>query len=194
MSFASSLSSNLRRIPAEREPVPGFGRAAIVGHVDRWYATVGSSADAHAALVVIDVDIDDALPADDQDRADGDRAEELEAEGRRRLGRSVERAVSAHVRAGDAVARIDAGRFAVLRSVLAEGGSARAEAVALARGIEDALVDRPEGYGVRVTAGATTLRAGATCGGRETLGIVTTAMLEAKLCTDDRVVVVVAPC
>jgi hypothetical protein len=57
----------------------------------------------------------------------------------------------------------------------------------------DALIGRPEGYGVRVTAGATTLVAVEPRDGRATLGAVTTAMLEGKLLTDDRVVVVVTP-
>lgn len=209
MSFASSRTSNLRRVPAEREPTPGFGRTAIVAHVDRWFAASGPESDVRAALVVIDVDIDDALPYDVPGDAitayagrDGDPASDgatsVPADGdatearRRRLGRSVERAVSAQVRPGDAVARIDAGRFAVLRSVLADGGSARTEAAALARGVEDGLVGRPEGHGVRVTAGAATLRSGVVRGGQEALGTVTTAMLEGKLLTDDRVVVVIA--
>jgi hypothetical protein len=182
VSFASPLSSNLRRVPGELEPTPGFGRGAIVASVDRWYATPGPTADLRAALLVLDVDIDDALPS-------GGAEEDAR---RRRLGRSVERAISARVRPGDAVARIDAGRFAVLRGGLPDDHVARGEAAELAREIEDALVGRPEGYGVRVTAGAATLVRGHIRAGREALGSVTTAMLQGKLLSDDRVVVVVA--
>ena len=231
-----------------------------MAHVDRWFVATAAEGTARAALLVVDVDLDDALPVMEQapvlsvvgsgdagawrvvrtadaaapdprdapssadvlgvfgaqgpfedqtvvatdaahlavDAGDGsgpaDAADEdPEARRRARLGRSVARAISAQVRPGDAVARIDAGRFAVLRGSIADGGSARAEAAALARGVEDALVGRPEGFGVRVTAGAVTLAADAPREGRSALGAVTTAMLEGKLLTDDRVVVAVAP-
>lgn len=212
MSFASSLTSNLRRVPGDLEPTPGYGRQTMVANVERWFVGAAATASERTALLVLDVDIDDALPTFD-DAATLTPAErpllsaELEAalesaydaaaeaeDGARRhlLGRSVARAISAHVRPGDTVARIDAGRFAVLRGTLGDGESARSEADALAHGVEDALVGRPEGFGVRVTAGATTLVADAPRAGRTTLGAVTTAMLEGKLLTDDRVVVVVA--
>ncbi len=197
MSFASSLTSNLRRLPSDLEPTPGFGREAIVGHVERWFVGAVVSGSERTALLVVDVDLDDALPVAGPSDAFGDELgldDDAPGEARRlRLGRSVARAISAHVRPGDAVARIDAGRFAILRGALDDGATAVGEAGDLARGVEDALIGRPEGYGVRVTAGATTLRALEPRDGRATLGAVTTAMLEGKLLTDDRVVVVVTP-
>jgi hypothetical protein len=197
VSFASSLTSNLRRLPTDLEPTPGFGREAIVGHVERWFVSSVVSGVERTALLVVDVDVDDALPLAGPADASADDLELRDdgpAEARRlRLGRSVARAISAHVRPGDAVARIDAGRFAVLRGTLDDGATAHGEAGDLARGVEDALIGRPEGYGVRVTAGATTLVAVEPRDGRATLGAVTTAMLEGKLLTDDRVVVVVTP-
>lgn len=183
MSFASSLTSNLRRVPGDLEPTPGYGRQAIVAHVERWFVAAATTATDRTALVVIDVDIDDAVPAEDEAAEDARRT---------RLGRGVARAISALVRPGDAVARVDSGRFAILRGTLDGDATARSEAGALARGVEDALVGRPEGVGVRVTAGATTLAADAPRDGRATLGAVTAAMLEGKLLTDDRVVVTVA--
>ncbi|MEV4421674.1 hypothetical protein AB0L40_17080 [Patulibacter sp. NPDC049589] len=183
MSFASSLTSNLRRVPARQEHAPGAGRRAIVAHVDRWFAAPRPATEGRAVLVVLDVDLDDALPA----------GETEEAARRDRLGRTVERALSAHVRAGDAVARIDVGRFAVLRGGLSGTLSVGTEAREIARGVEEALVDRPEGFGARVTVGGSTLVDGAARGGQAALGAVTAAMLQGKLLSDDRVVVVVAP-
>ncbi|WP_026911230.1 GGDEF domain-containing protein [Patulibacter minatonensis] len=184
MSFSSSVTANLRRVPTSREPTAGLGRHAIVAHVDRWYTRPRGTADARAVLVVLDVDLDDALPRDE--------AEELER--RSRLGRTVERALSARIRHGDAVARIDAGRFAILRAGrLSDEHTAAFESRELAHAVEEALVGRPEGFGVRVTVGATTLVGDDARAGQEALGSVTAAMLEGKLLTDDRVVVVVAP-
>jgi len=214
VSFASSLTSHLRRVPGELEPTPGHGRRAIAGHVERWYVAAATTPTDRTALVVVDVDIDDALPAadheapgdlevgapiatDEWDARTGDddvpvADEAAEVARRARLGRTVARAISARVRPGDAVARIDAGRFAVLRGVLDDGTTARTEAGDLARCIEDALIGRPEGVGVRVTAGAATLAGDVPRGGPATLSAVTSAMLVGKLLTDDRVVVVVA--
>lgn len=215
MSFASSLTSHLRRTPSAQEPTPDHGRRAIAAHVDRWFVATAAAGTARTALLVVDVDIDDAIPtvhrapvlslvgADDPTHrpmsvapreVDGAVAELQDADARRRdrLGRSVARAIGAQVRPGDAVARIDVGRFAVLRGELGDGADARREASALARGVEDALVGRPEGLGVRVTAGAVALAADAPREGRSALGAVTTAMLAGKLLTDDRVVVAVA--
>jgi GGDEF domain-containing protein len=182
VSFSSSVTANLRRVPTLRDPTAGLGRHAIVAHVDRWYARRRDTADARAVLVVLDVDHDAALPHDE--------GEELER--RSRLGRTVERALSARIRHGDAVARIDAGRFAILRADrLADEHAAAFESRALAHAVEEALVGRPEGVGVRVTVGGTTLVDGDARAGHEALGSLTTAMLEGKLLTDDRVVVVV---
>ncbi|MDO9407867.1 hypothetical protein [Patulibacter sp.] len=194
-----------------------------MSHVDRWFVATAAGGTARTALLVVDVDIDDALPVVTRTPvlsvvgSDGPGAwrpvatavldlesdssgatstaddEDPDAQRRARLGRSVAHAIGTHVRAGDAVARLDAGRFAVLRGTLDDGATARSEAVGLARGIEDALVGRPEGFGVRVTTGAVTLRADVPREGRSALGAVTTAMLEGKLMTDDRVVVAVAP-
>jgi GGDEF domain-containing protein len=182
MSFASASSSHLRRVPAGTGASPGAGRTAIVGHVDRWFASPPAAIGARAALLILDVDLDDALPTS-----------EAEEESRRgRLGRSVQRALGAQVRDGDAVARIDSGRFAVLRDGLLAGCTARTEAADLARRVEEALVGTAEGYGARVTAGGATLVSGFPTAGQELLGRVTGAMLAGKLLTDDRVVVVAA--
>lgn len=180
MSFASAASSNLRRVPTDPDPPPGFGRSTIVAGVDRWFADPAVSVGAMAVLLVVDVDLDDALPI-------GDAQEQVR---RGRLGRSVERALSTQMRPGDAVARIDSGRFAVLRARVEPGRTARAEAADLARRVEEALIGCPEGFGARVTAGGTTLVAGVASAGQELLGRVTGAMLAGKLFTDDRVVVV----
>lgn len=204
MSFASASNQNLRRVPAGPEGPPGLGRGAIVADVDRWFADPARTVGAMGVLLVVDVDLDDALPTGDDEADDvwssddavaehalrGGDAEEHARRGR--LGHSVEQALSAQVRPGDAVVRIDAGRFAVLRERVEPGRTARSEAADLARRLEGALIGCPDGYGARVTTGGTTLVAGVTSAGQELLGRVTGAMLAGKLFTDDRVVVVAA--
>jgi GGDEF domain-containing protein len=153
-----------------------------VRHVERWFTAPPAAIGARAALLILDVDLDDALPtseAEEQVRRD-------------RLGRRVERTLGTEVRDGDALARIDFGRFAVLRDGLPTTRTARAEATDLARRVEEALVGRIEGYGARVTAGGATLVSGFPTSGHELLGRVTGAMLAGKLLTDHRVVVVAA--
>lgn len=180
MSFASSLSSHLPRVPTAPGQDPGLGRATMVAHVDRWFSRPRATSDL-AVLLVLDVDVDDALPAVDA------------TDDARRLGLldGVALTVDRHALPGDALARIDAGRFALLRAV---DGSAVPHAVAddLGRAVEDALVDRPEGVGARVTVGVAALDPAAVRPGRELLASVTTTMLQGKLLTDDRLVVVVA--
>lgn len=180
MSFASSAPSHLRRVPAAHEQDPGQGRATMVAHLDRWFSGSRSAAD-RAVLLVLDVDLDDALPADEPE----DDARRL------LLLEGVAVAVDGHAHPGDARARIDAGRFALLRGV--DGATASwAAARELGQAIEDALAGLPEGVGARVTVGAARLAPSAVRPGRELLGVVTTTMLEGKLLTDDRLVVVVA--
>lgn len=182
MSFAAPTTSSLRPVQVGPDHPPGLGRGAIVADVERWFADPALTVGALAVLLVVDVDLDDALPT-------GEAEEQAR---RRRLGRSVERALNAGVRPGDAVVRLDAGRFAVLRERVRPGRTARAEASDLARWVEEALVGCPEGFGARVTSGGTTLVAGVASAGQELLGRVTAAMLAGKLFTDGRVVVVAA--
>jgi hypothetical protein len=175
--FAPSTSSRLRR-PADHVGAPGDGRAAVVAHLDRW-RTGEDGVFVRGALVVLDVEIDDALPT-------------CGTVARRRLGRTVERAVCARVVAGDVVGRLDEGRFVVLRRLLRLDQGAGDLAAALAGTVEHALVGRPEGQGVRITAGGAVLGGGPIPPGREALSAVTTAMLRYKLLSDERVAVVVA--
>ena len=150
----------------------------MVAHVDRWFSGARIPTD-RGVLLVLDVDLDDALPADDDDAR------------RMLLLDVVALAVDGHARPGDALARIDAGRFGVLRHV--DGATASwAAAHELGRAIEDALTDLPEGFGARITVGAARLAPAAVRPGRDLLAAVTTTMLEGKLLTDDRLVVVVA--
>jgi predicted signal transduction protein with EAL and GGDEF domain len=180
----SSLPATVLPDPIAADAVhPGYGRATIVARVDRWLAGPRSAPDGRAVLVVLDVDLDRALPVGDAE--EGTR--------RLRLGLRVQRALDASIGDRDAVARIDSGRFAVLRTGLPEEADAVGEAMVLARRVEASLSGRVEGLGVRVTCGGTTLLRGATRGGRATLGAVTGAMLAGKLMSDDRVVVVTAP-
>jgi hypothetical protein len=175
--FAPSTSSRLRR-PPDHVGAPGDGRAAMVAHLDRW-RTGEDGIFVRGALVVLDVETDDALPV---------AAPAL----RRRLGRTVERAVCARVVPGDVVGRLDEGRFVVLRRLLRLDQGAGELAAALAGTVEHALIGRPEGQGVRVTAGGAVLGGAPMPPGRVALSSVTAAMLRGKLLTDERVVIVVA--
>jgi hypothetical protein len=175
--FAPSTSSRLRRT-TDDVGAPGDGRAAVVAHLDRW-RTGEDGVFVRGALVVLDVEPDDALPA-------------CGPVARRRLGRTVERAVCSRVVPGDVVGRLDEGRFVVLRRLLRLDQGAGEIAAALAGTVEHALVGRPEGHGVRITAGGAVLGGGSIPSGRDALSAVTTAMLRGKLLTDERVAVVVA--
>lgn len=152
----------------------------MVAHVDRWFAGPRTATD-RALLLVLDVDIDDALPTD----------EAVADVRRRRLLRTVEVAVDLHARPDDALARVDAGRFAILRTA-ADGDAPRSAADALGRAVEDALAGSADGYGARVTVGATCMDPASVRPGRAVLGAVTTTMLEGKLLTDGRLVVALA--
>lgn len=177
MFFAPSTSSRLRR-PADHVGAPGDGRQAVVAHLERW-RTGEEGVFVRGALVVLDVELDEAMPS-------------VSETARRRLGRTVERAVCARVVPGDVVGRLDEGRFVVLRRLLRLDQGAGELAAALAGTVEHALIGRPEGQGVRITAGGAVLGGGPMPYGRDALSAVTTAMLRGKLLTDERVVVVVA--
>jgi hypothetical protein len=177
--FAPAPTSRLRPSSVTLDAAPGDARLAIVALMDRWLEEDARPGD-RAALVVVDVESDDALP--------GTGASSL----RRRLGRSVERALCDRVLPGDLVGRVDAGRFVQVRRELTADVGAAHVAADLARTVEVALVGRPEGVGVRITAGGAVLRAAAGLTGRGALSAVTTAMLRGKMLSDERVVVVAA--
>jgi hypothetical protein len=174
--FAPASSSRLRPSTITLDAAPGDARLAVVALIDRWLAQAGPGD--RAGLVVVDVESDDALPFGDTGSL------------RRRLGRTVERALYDRVLAGDLVGRVDAGRFVQLRRELPAHVDAAHVAAVLARAAEVALVGRPEGLGVRITAGGAALQAGDALTGRGALSAVTTAMLRGKLLSDERVVVV----
>ncbi|WP_210494578.1 diguanylate cyclase [Patulibacter sp. SYSU D01012] len=171
MAFIPSPSARLRR-QADADHGDGrWGRAEFLSGVDR-HAARGES----GVLVVIDLDRDDALPGCGSGVPP-------------RLGLIVERALRGHVRAADVVARLDASRFAVLRTQVA-GEEATGVARAVVHAVESALIGKEEGLGMRVTAGLSAV------GRRDEpaharLAAVTTAMLRAKLLSDERVVVAV---
>lgn len=153
-----------------------------MAEVDRWFERRRGAGEGCAVLVVVDIDVDDALPV-------GDAAESTR---RHRLSRYVDRALRVGVDDGDAVVRLDHGRFGILRVGLT-GECAAVQATTIARRVETSLTDRLEGHGVRLTCGGVTLDPDGSRGGRQVLAGVTGAMLAGKLLSDDRVVVVVAP-
>ncbi|MGX6448898.1 hypothetical protein ACVU7I_12645 [Patulibacter sp. S7RM1-6] len=167
MAFIPARSSRLRS-----------GAGDVRGERADFLARVARHRERHddGVLIVIDLDRDDALPL-----AGGETPV--------RLGVIVERALRGHVRAGDVVARLDDHRFAGL-CVGVRGGDAAAVGRAAVRAVENALIGTPEGHGLRVTAGVAPVCPLAESAAAQ-LASITTAMLRAKLLSDDRVVVAV---
>lgn len=171
MAFIPSPSARLRRQTDAGTGDDRSGRTEFLAGVARH-----AKRDARGVLVVIDLDRDDALPL-------------CGSEPPARLGTIVERALRGHVRAGDVVARLDASRFAVLRTDV-DGEEATTVARAVVHAVESALIGKAEGLGMRVTAGVAAVRGGDEPAHAQ-LASVTTAMLRAKLLSDERVVVAV---